>query len=46
MSGLGTGLAPFKAFIEEKIWQKQQGMEIGISICTWDQDTKGRISLW
>ena len=29
MSGLGTGLAPFKAFIEEKIWQKQQGMEIG-----------------
>lgn len=29
MSGLGTGLAPFKAFVEEKIWQKQQGMEIG-----------------
>ncbi|CUM67638.1 uncharacterized protein PRCAT00005339001 [Priceomyces carsonii] len=29
MSGLGTGLAPFKAFIEEKIWQKQQGHEIG-----------------
>ncbi|ODV68587.1 hypothetical protein HYPBUDRAFT_152000 [Hyphopichia burtonii NRRL Y-1933] len=29
MSGLGTGLAPFKAFIEEKIWQKQQGMTIG-----------------
>ncbi|EGW32848.1 uncharacterized protein SPAPADRAFT_136605 [Spathaspora passalidarum NRRL Y-27907] len=29
MSGLGTGLAPFKAFIEEKIWQKNQGMEIG-----------------
>lgn len=29
MSGLGTGLAPFKAFIEEKIWQKQQGLEIG-----------------
>lgn len=29
MSGLGTGLAPFKAFIEEKIWQKQQGMNIG-----------------
>lgn len=29
MSGLGTGLAPFKAFIEEKIWQQQQGMEIG-----------------
>jgi sulfite reductase (NADPH) flavoprotein alpha-component len=29
MSGLGTGLAPFKAFLEEKIWQKQQGMEIG-----------------
>lgn len=29
MSGLGTGLAPFKAFVEEKIWQKEQGMEIG-----------------
>ncbi|WLF79636.1 sulfite reductase [NADPH] flavoprotein component [Lodderomyces elongisporus] len=29
MSGLGTGLAPFKAFVEEKIWQQQQGMEIG-----------------
>lgn len=29
MSGLGTGLAPFKAFIEEKIWQRQQGHEIG-----------------
>lgn len=29
MSGLGTGLAPFKAFIEEKIWQQQQGMKIG-----------------
>lgn len=29
MSGLGTGLAPFKAFIEEKIWQQQQGHVIG-----------------
>ncbi|KAA8909424.1 hypothetical protein TRICI_004491 [Trichomonascus ciferrii] len=29
MSGLGTGLAPFKAFLEEKMWQKQQGHEIG-----------------
>lgn len=29
MSGLGTGLAPFKAFIEEKLWQKANGMEIG-----------------
>lgn len=29
MSGLGTGLAPFKAFVEEKIWQQQQGMTIG-----------------
>lgn len=29
MSGLGTGLAPFKAFVEEKVWQKQQGLEIG-----------------
>jgi sulfite reductase (NADPH) flavoprotein alpha-component len=29
MSGLGTGLAPFKAFVEEKIWQKEQGLPIG-----------------
>ncbi|ODV94840.1 hypothetical protein PACTADRAFT_50694 [Pachysolen tannophilus NRRL Y-2460] len=29
MSGLGTGLAPFKAFVEEKVWQKSQGLEIG-----------------
>lgn len=29
MSGLGTGLAPFKAIVEEKLWQKQQGHEIG-----------------
>lgn len=29
MSGLGTGLAPFKAFIEEKIWQQSQGHTIG-----------------
>lgn len=29
MSGLGTGLAPFKAFIEEKIWQQSQGHKIG-----------------
>lgn len=29
MSGLGTGLAPFKAIVEEKLWQKEQGEEIG-----------------
>ncbi|VBB78627.1 Subunit alpha of assimilatory sulfite reductase, putative [Yarrowia lipolytica] len=29
MSGLGTGLAPFKAFVEEKAWQREQGHEIG-----------------
>lgn len=29
MAGLGTGLAPFKAFLEEKAWQKAQGHEIG-----------------
>lgn len=29
MSGLGTGLAPFKAIVEEKLWQKQQGFDIG-----------------
>lgn len=29
MSGLGTGLAPFKAFIEEKLWQQSQGHTVG-----------------
>ncbi|KAK9240703.1 hypothetical protein V1525DRAFT_394713 [Lipomyces kononenkoae] len=29
MSGLGTGLAPFKAFVEEKAYQKSQGKDIG-----------------
>ncbi|OUM53297.1 hypothetical protein BVG19_g2566 [[Candida] boidinii] len=29
MAGLGTGLAPFKAFVEERIYQKEQGHEIG-----------------
>lgn len=29
MSGLGTGLAPFKAIVEEKIWQRSQGLPIG-----------------
>ncbi|ODV92675.1 hypothetical protein CANCADRAFT_11548, partial [Tortispora caseinolytica NRRL Y-17796] len=29
MSGLGTGLAPFKAFLEEKQWQKDQGHDVG-----------------
>lgn len=29
MSGLGTGLAPFKAFVEEKAVQRAAGIEIG-----------------
>jgi sulfite reductase alpha subunit-like flavoprotein len=29
MAGLGTGMAPFRAFIEERAWQLEQGMEIG-----------------
>lgn len=29
MAGLGTGMAPFRAFIEERAWQASQGMEIG-----------------
>ncbi|POY74654.1 hypothetical protein BMF94_2416, partial [Rhodotorula taiwanensis] len=29
MAGLGTGAAPFRAFIQERAWQRAQGKEIG-----------------
>ncbi|KAG9067678.1 hypothetical protein KI688_011265 [Linnemannia hyalina] len=29
MAGLGTGMAPFRAFIQERAWQKAQGMDVG-----------------
>ena len=29
MAGLGTGLAPFRAFVQHRAWEKQQGREIG-----------------
>lgn len=29
MAGLGTGAAPFRAFIQERAWQKAQGKEVG-----------------
>lgn len=29
MAGLGTGAAPFRAFIQERAWQKAQGMDVG-----------------
>ncbi|KAI9689632.1 MAG: hypothetical protein M1820_010153 [Bogoriella megaspora] len=29
MAGLGTGLAPFRAFVQERAYQKQQGHAIG-----------------
>lgn len=29
MAGLGTGLAPFRAFCQYRAWQKQQGLPIG-----------------
>ena len=29
MAGLGTGLAPFRAFVQERAWQRSQGMPIG-----------------
>ncbi|KAG0212273.1 hypothetical protein BGX28_006626 [Mortierella sp. GBA30] len=29
MAGLGTGMAPFRAFIQERAWQRAQGIEVG-----------------
>lgn len=29
MAGLGTGLAPFRAFVQHRAWEKQQGKDIG-----------------
>ncbi|KAI9835952.1 MAG: hypothetical protein M1819_001850 [Sarea resinae] len=29
MAGLGTGLAPFRAFVQYRAWQKSQGIPIG-----------------
>ncbi|MCJ1395651.1 hypothetical protein MMC18_008856 [Xylographa bjoerkii] len=29
MAGLGTGLAPFRAFVQHRAWEKAQGIEIG-----------------
>ncbi|KAF9904882.1 hypothetical protein EC991_002245 [Linnemannia zychae] len=29
MAGLGTGMAPFRAFIQERAWQRAQGMDVG-----------------
>ena len=29
MAGLGTGAAPFRAFIQERAWQKAQGRDVG-----------------
>lgn len=29
MAGLGTGAAPFRAFMQHRAWQKSQGVEVG-----------------
>lgn len=29
MAGLGTGMAPFRAFIQERFWQMESGIEVG-----------------
>jgi hypothetical protein len=38
MAGLGTGLAPFRAFVQHRAWEKAQGKEIGQYSFTWDHD--------
>jgi sulfite reductase (NADPH) flavoprotein alpha-component len=29
MAGLGTGAAPFRAFMQHRAWQRSQGLEVG-----------------
>ncbi|KAG8532825.1 uncharacterized protein KY384_002703 [Bacidia gigantensis] len=29
MAGLGTGLAPFRAFVQHRAWEREQGKEVG-----------------
>jgi sulfite reductase (NADPH) flavoprotein alpha-component len=29
MAGLGTGAAPFRAFMQERAWQRAQGIDVG-----------------
>lgn len=40
MSGLGTGLAPFKAFIEEKSGNSNKDTKLAKFISIWDRDTR------
>ena len=29
MAGLGTGMAPFRAFLQERLWQREAGIKVG-----------------
>jgi len=29
LAGLGTGAAPFRAFMQEREWQRDQGLNVG-----------------
>merc|ERR1712048_1290393 len=42
MAGLGTGLAPFRAYIEQRKWQKSKGHKVGPMALFLEVDTRSK----